>query len=60
VISLLFDTLIVRSFMTPSIATILGPWFWWPGKVRIHPPRPWPAPTRKPLTVGAPECAESE
>jgi RND superfamily putative drug exporter len=27
---LLFDTLIVRSFMTPSIAALLGRWFWWP------------------------------
>ncbi|HEY9303278.1 MAG TPA: RND family transporter [Mycobacterium sp.] len=29
-LGLLFDTLIVRSFMTPSIATMLGRWFWWP------------------------------
>jgi RND superfamily putative drug exporter len=29
-LGLLFDTLIVRSFMTPSIATLLGRWFWWP------------------------------
>ena len=27
---LLFDTLLVRSFMTPSIAALLGRWFWWP------------------------------
>jgi RND superfamily putative drug exporter len=27
---LLFDTLIVRSFMTPAIAALLGKWFWWP------------------------------
>ncbi|EPQ46840.1 conserved transmembrane transport protein MmpL4 [Mycobacterium pseudoshottsii JCM 15466] len=27
---LLFDTLIVRSFMTPAIAALLGRWFWWP------------------------------
>lgn len=27
---LLVDTLIVRSFMTPSIAAALGRWFWWP------------------------------
>jgi hypothetical protein len=25
--------LIVRSFMTPSIAALLGRWFWWPLKV---------------------------
>src|SRR5262249_23477004 len=29
-IGILFDTLIVRAFMTPSIAAVLGRWFWWP------------------------------
>ena len=29
-LGLLVDTLIVRSFMTPSIAAALGRWFWWP------------------------------
>jgi hypothetical protein len=33
----LFDTLIVRSFMTPSIAALLGRWFWWPLGVRPRP-----------------------
>jgi len=33
-LGLLFDTLIVRSLMTPSIAALLGRWFWWPLKVR--------------------------
>jgi putative drug exporter of the RND superfamily len=33
----LFDTLIVRSFMTPSIAVLLGRWFWWPLRVRPRP-----------------------
>ncbi|MDT5191161.1 MAG: putative drug exporter of the superfamily [Mycobacterium sp.] len=33
-LGLLFDTLIVRSFMTPSIAALLGRWFWWPQVVR--------------------------
>jgi putative drug exporter of the RND superfamily len=42
---LLFDTLVVRSFMTPSIAALLGRWFWWPQQVRPRPasalpPRP--------------------
>ena len=37
-LGLLFDTLIVRSFMTPSIAALLGRWFWWPQRVR--PARP--------------------
>jgi RND superfamily putative drug exporter len=33
-IGLLVDTLIVRSLMTPSIATLLGRWFWWPLRVQ--------------------------
>jgi putative drug exporter of the RND superfamily len=42
---LVFDTLIVRSFMTPSIAALLGKWFWWPQNVRQRPkPAPWPSP----------------
>ena len=42
---LLFDTLVIRSFMTPSIAALLGRWFWWPQVVRQRPvPQPWPAP----------------
>jgi putative drug exporter of the RND superfamily len=32
-LGLLFDTLIVRSFMMPSIAAMLGRWFWWPMNV---------------------------
>nr|WP_232072866.1 MMPL family transporter [Mycobacterium stomatepiae] len=32
---LLFDTLMVRSLMTPSIAALLGRWFCWP--IRVHP-----------------------
>ena len=36
-LGLLFDTLIVRSFMTPSLATMLGRWFWWPQHVRPRP-----------------------
>jgi putative drug exporter of the RND superfamily len=38
-LGLLFDTLIVRSFMTPSIAALLGRWFWWPQRVRPRPAR---------------------
>jgi RND superfamily putative drug exporter len=34
---LFFDTLIVRSLMTPSTAALLGRWFWWPHKVRPRP-----------------------
>ncbi|MGB3285335.1 RND family transporter [Mycolicibacter algericus] len=29
-IGLVIDTLMVRAFMTPSIAAALGRWFWWP------------------------------
>jgi putative drug exporter of the RND superfamily len=29
-IGLLSDTLIVRALLMPSIATLLGRWFWWP------------------------------
>lgn len=36
-LGLLFDTLIVRSLMTPSIAGLLGRWFWWP--LRVPAPR---------------------
>jgi putative drug exporter of the RND superfamily len=38
-LGLLFDTLVVRSFLTPSIAALLGRWFWWPLKVRSRPTR---------------------
>lgn len=40
---LLFDTLVIRAFMTPAIAALLGRWFWWPQNVRPRPvPAPWP------------------
>ncbi|WP_304443154.1 RND family transporter [Mycobacterium sp. E740] len=43
---LLFDTLVIRAFMTPSIAALLGRWFWWPQRVRPRPePARWPAPS---------------
>jgi putative drug exporter of the RND superfamily len=29
-LGLLLDTFIIRSLVTPSIATLLGRWFWWP------------------------------
>jgi RND superfamily putative drug exporter len=38
-IGLLFDTLVVRAFMMPSVAAMLGRWFWWPLNVRSRPPR---------------------
>ncbi|CPZ81042.1 Putative membrane protein%2C MmpL [Mycobacteroides abscessus] len=36
-LGLLFDTLIVRAFMTPAIAALLGRWFWWPLQVSPRP-----------------------
>ncbi|RAV13516.1 MMPL family RND transporter [Mycolicibacterium sp. GF69] len=36
-LGLLFDTLVVRAFLTPSIAALLGRWFWWPQIVRPRP-----------------------
>jgi RND superfamily putative drug exporter len=36
-LGLLFDTLIVRSFMMPSVAALMGRWFWWPTQVRPRP-----------------------
>lgn len=42
-LGLLFDTFVVRSLMTPSLAALLGRWFWWPQRVRQRPvPRSWP------------------
>ncbi|WP_448417693.1 MMPL/RND family transporter [Mycolicibacter minnesotensis] len=35
-LGLMFDTLIVRAFMMPSIAALLGRWFWWPINVLPH------------------------
>jgi RND superfamily putative drug exporter len=34
-VGLLMDTLVVRTLFMPSIATLLGRWFWWPQVV--HP-----------------------
>ncbi|MET0454590.1 MAG: MMPL family transporter [Mycobacterium sp.] len=48
-LGLLFDTLVVRSFMTPAIAAMMGKWFWWPTHVRQRPkPEPWPTPPNPP------------
>ncbi|OMC30573.1 hypothetical protein A5740_16265 [Mycobacterium sp. GA-1841] len=47
-LGLLFDTLVIRAFMTPSIAALLGKWFWWPQMVRQRPkPEPWPQPIQR-------------
>jgi len=60
-IGLLLDTLIVRSLLMPSIATLLGRWFWWPQVIYPHGDRNVPRiqqPTdetaaTQPLPVGA-------
>lgn len=31
-IGLLLDTLVVRTFVMPSLMRLLGRWFWWPGR----------------------------
>ena len=60
-IGLLLDTLIVRTLLMPSIATLLGRWFWWPQVIyprgdrnlaRIQQPTDDTAATQ-PLLVGA-------
>jgi RND superfamily putative drug exporter len=60
-IGLLLDTLIVRSLLMPSIATLLGRWFWWPqvnyphgdrNRSQIQQPSDETA-TTEPLSVGA-------
>ena len=56
-IGLLVDTFIVRSLLMPSIATLLGRWFWWPlvvyprGDNHFLPPR---APQGGPKPDGPP------
>jgi putative drug exporter of the RND superfamily len=60
-IGLLLDTLIVRTLLMPSIATLLGRWFWWPQVIYPHGDRNPPhiqqptdeTVTTEPLPVGA-------
>jgi putative drug exporter of the RND superfamily len=52
-LGLLFDTLVIRAFMTPAIAALMGKWFWWPQRVRARPvPSPWPKPPQQLAPVG--------
>jgi putative drug exporter of the RND superfamily len=53
-LGLVFDTLVVRSFMTPSIAALLGRWFWWPQRIHRRPTRvpSRPAIDTEPIPVG--------
>ncbi|WP_408632354.1 MMPL/RND family transporter [Mycobacterium basiliense] len=34
-IGLLYDTLVVRAFMMPAVAALLGRWFWWPRRAPL-------------------------
>jgi RND superfamily putative drug exporter len=36
-IGLMFDMMIVRLFLVMPFARLLGPWFWWPQRIRIRP-----------------------
>jgi putative drug exporter of the RND superfamily len=58
-LGLLFDTLVVRSFMTPSIAALLGRWFWWPQRVRSRPAR-HRLPSGDPVTEPLPRISNTE
>ncbi len=53
-LGLLFDTLVVRTFMTPSVAVLLGRWFWWPQRVRRRPPTRLPRPVEPRPLNGSP------
>jgi putative drug exporter of the RND superfamily len=59
-IGLLVDTFIVRAFLMPSIATLLGRWFWWPqvvyprGDYHFLPPQPRRRSKDDPDTVALP------
>jgi putative drug exporter of the RND superfamily len=60
-IGLLFDTLIVRSFMTPSIAALLGRWFWWPQVIYPRGDRNLPRiqqPTDEPSSISGSPAAD--
>ena len=48
-LGLMFDTLVVRAFMTPTIAALLGRWFWWPLRVRQRPSSAVLGPVAAPL-----------
>jgi RND superfamily putative drug exporter len=35
-VGLLLDTLVVRTFVLPSLIALLGRWFWWPTRTGIR------------------------
>jgi len=51
-LGLLFDTLVVRSFMTPAIAALMGKWFWWPQIVRSRAATQPTDPATTPVSTG--------
>ncbi|WP_374026286.1 RND family transporter [Mycobacterium sp. HNNTM2301] len=59
-LGLLLDTLIVRSFITPAVARLLGSFFWWPQWI---PPRPSRTTTERraaPVLVEEPPLVHGE
>jgi RND superfamily putative drug exporter len=56
-LGLLFDTFIVRSLITPSVAAVFGRWFWWPLNVRNRPAGIVGAPEKEPDTEPVPVSA---
>jgi RND superfamily putative drug exporter len=57
-IGLLMDTLVVRALFMPSIAVMLGRWFWWPQV--IHPRGDNAGPAVRRTEETAPSAAPSE
>ena len=41
-VGLLLDTLVVRTFVLPSIVALLGRWFWWPTRIPTKVAEPAP------------------
>jgi RND superfamily putative drug exporter len=59
-LGLLVDTLIVRSFMTPSIAAALGRWFWWPLNTFRVPGNAAPKPEPEAATAPLPQSTTAD
>jgi len=59
-LGLLVDTLIVRSFMTPSIAAALGRWFWWPLNTFRIPGNAAPEPEPEAATMPLPRSTTAD
>ena len=43
-VGLMLDTLIVRTFVLPSLVALLGRWFWWPIRIPLPAAVRWPPP----------------